>query len=277
VTYVDQPTTRTATKRATWWTRTGVLAAVVLAVAATVLSGCGLMHRAGEVVSSAVQPSAQPPVLPVEAPDTNLANSPLVAATRGSVVKIRGTARSCLKVLEGTGFVVAPHRVMSVAHVVAGTDSVSVEVDGTTLDAHVVSYDPNADVSILDVPTLTAQPLTFTDSTAATGTDALLLGYPSASSFVATPARIRDVIQLDGPDIYHTATVHREVYLISGTVTQGDSGAPLIDPTGRVLGMTFGRSVDDPDTGFVLTAKQLAPQLAKLGNTAPVSTGACMS
>jgi S1-C subfamily serine protease len=54
--------------------------------------------------------------------------------------------------------VVAPNRVMSMAHVVAGTDSVSVEVDGTRYDAQVVSYDPNRDISILDVPNLRAEP-----------------------------------------------------------------------------------------------------------------------
>jgi S1-C subfamily serine protease len=60
--------------------------------------------------------------------------------------------------LEGSGFVVAPHRVMSNAHVVAGSQSVTVESNGSEHKASVVSYDPDADVSILDVPDLPAQP-----------------------------------------------------------------------------------------------------------------------
>jgi S1-C subfamily serine protease len=276
VTYGAPPTRRTAANRATWSTRMRVFAAAVAALMVAAVSGCGVIHRARDIVTSAVQPSPQPPILPVEAPDANLANSPEVAATRGSVVKVRGTAPSCQKILEGSGFVVAPHRVMSMAHVVAGTDSVSVELDGTTFDAQVVSYDPNADVSLLDVPNLTAQPLTFAESPATSGTDALLLAYPNASSFVATPARIREIIKLVGPDIYRSTRVTREVYLIRGTVKQGDSGGPLIDPTGRVLGLAYGAAVDDPDTGFVLTANEIAPQLAKIGNTAPVATGACI-
>ena len=89
---------------------------------------------------------------PVDAPDADLAGSAVVTTTRPSVVKIRGLANGCQKVLEGTGFVVKPGRVMSNAHVVAGADSVTVESDGTTYDAKVVSYDPNADISILEVP-----------------------------------------------------------------------------------------------------------------------------
>jgi S1-C subfamily serine protease len=179
--------------------------------------------------------------------------------------------------LEGTGFVVAPNRVMSNAHVVAGADTISVEVSGNTHDAHVVSYDPNADISILDVPDLTAPPLTFVDAQAAKGADALVLGYPGGGSFTATPARIREVIELNGPDIYRTTTVTREVYTIRGTVKQGDSGGPLIDMNGYVLGVVFGAAVDDPDTGFVLTANEVARQMAKVGNSTPVATGPCIT
>jgi S1-C subfamily serine protease len=223
------------------------------------------------------KPFGPRPILPVDAPDANLSGNPVVAAVAPSVVKIKGVANSCGKVLEGTGFVVAPNRVMSNAHVVAGADTISVEADGATSDAHVVSYDPNADISILDVPNLQAPKLTFVDAPANTGADALVLGYPGGGSFVATPARIRQVIQLNGPDIYRTTTVNREVYMIRGTVRQGDSGGPLIDLNGRVLGVVFGAAVDDPETGFVLTAAEVARQMERVGNTAPVATGPCIS
>ena len=44
-----------------------------------------------------------------------------------------------------------------------------------------ISYDPQADISILDVPDLSAQPLKFAEYTAGTGIDALVLGYPGAA------------------------------------------------------------------------------------------------
>jgi S1-C subfamily serine protease len=166
---------------------------------------------------------------------------------------------------------------MSNAHVVAGSDSVTVNASGTDYDATVVSYDPDADISILDVPNLPSQPLTFADKSAETGTDALVLGYPGGGEFAATPARIRETIELNGPDIYRTANVTREVYTVRGTVRQGNSGGPLMDLNGKVLGVVFGAAVDDPDTGFVLTAKEVSRQMARIGGTAPVATGACIS
>jgi S1-C subfamily serine protease len=216
------------------------------------------------------------PIVNVEVPDASLASDPVVAATRPSVLKIRGVAPSCQRILEGSGFVVSPNRVMSNAHVVAGSDTVTVEAEGQTYDASVVSYDPNADISILDVPNLPSAPLGFDSREAQTGTDAVVLGYPGGGDFTATPARIREIIQLSGPDIYHTTTVVREVYTIRGTVRQGNSGGPLIDRDGRVLGVVFGAAVDDADTGFVLTANEVAKQMAKVGNSAKVPTGTCM-
>lgn len=224
-----------------------------------------------------LQPFGRTPIVNVDAPDAALAADPVVAATRPSVLKIRGVATSCQKVLEGSGFVVAPNRVMSNAHVVAGSESVTVEADGKTYDATVVSYDPNADISILDVPGLPETPLQFDMQEAATGTDAVVMGYPGGGEFTATPARIREIIQLNGPDIYHTTTVTREVYTIRGTVRQGNSGGPLIDKDGKVLGVVFGAAVDDADTGFVLTANEVAKQMAKVGNTQRVSTDTCIS
>jgi S1-C subfamily serine protease len=217
------------------------------------------------------------PIVNVAIPDATLAGDPVVAATRPSVLKIRGVAPSCQKVLEGSGFVVAPNRVMSNAHVVAGSESVTVEVDGQTYDAGVVSYDPSADISILDVPNLPAPPLQFDMQEAKSGTDAVVMGYPGGGDFAATPARVREVIRLNGPDIYHTTTVTREVYTIRGSVRQGNSGGPLIDKGGAVLGVVFGAAVDDADTGFVLTADEVARQMAKVGSTQRVQTGACIS
>ncbi|MET4427964.1 MULTISPECIES: acid resistance serine protease MarP [unclassified Mycolicibacterium] len=235
----------------------------------------GLLDTSG--LPDVLQPFGRTPVANVDVPDAALATDPVVAGTRPSVLKIRGVAPSCQKVLEGSGFVVAPNRVMSNAHVVAGSESVTVEAEGKSYDASVVSYDPNADISILDVPNLPSAPLVFHMQEAPSGTDSVVMGYPGGGDFTATPARIREIIQLNGPDIYHTTTVTREVYTVRGTVRQGNSGGPLIDRKGRVLGVVFGAAVDDADTGFVLTANEVAKQMAGVGATQKVPTGTCIS
>ncbi len=223
-----------------------------------------------------LEPFGRTPIQNVDPPDASLADSLVVAQARPSVVKIRGVATSCQKVLEGTGFVIAPNKVMSNAHVVAGSDSVTVEAEGKKYDATVVSYDPNADISILDVPNLPQQPLVFADEPAKSGTDAVVLGYPGGGDFVASPARVREIIELSGPDIYKTTTVNREVYTIRGLVRQGNSGGPMINRSGKVIGVVFGAAVDDNDTGFVMTTNEVSRQLAKIGNTAKVPTGVCV-
>ena len=235
----------------------------------------GLLSTSG--LPEVLEPIGRTSVQTVDAPDASLADSLVVAKSRPSVVKIRGVAPACQKVLEGTGFVIAPNRVMSNAHVVAGSDSVTVEAeDGKEYDATVVSYDPNADISILDVPDLPIQPLQLAQEAAKSGTDAVVLGFPGGGEFVATPARVREIIELSGPDIYKTTTVNREVYTIRGLVRQGNSGGPMINRAGQVIGVVFGAAVDDNDTGFVMTTDEVSRQLAKIGNTSKVPTGACI-
>ncbi|MDT5119375.1 MAG: hypothetical protein QOE30_5114, partial [Mycobacterium sp.] len=73
------------------------------------------------------------------------------------------------------------------------------------------------------------------------------------------------------------APVTRDVYTIRANVEQGNSGGPLIDLSGHVLGVVFGAAVDDPDTGFVLTAGEVSSQLSRIGDTQQVATGNCVS
>jgi S1-C subfamily serine protease len=234
-----------------------------------------LLNTSG--LPAVLEPFSRTPVVAVATPDAALAGNPVVAATQASVVKVHAIAPSCQKVLEGSGFVLSPDRVMTNAHVVAGADTVTVAVNGNPYDATVVAYDPSVDIAILAAPNLPAQPLAFADEPAKTGTDALVMGYPGGGDFQATPARVRETIQLSGPDIYRNATVTREVYTVRATVEQGNSGGPMIDLNGRVLGVVFGAAVDDNDTGFVLTAKEVSGQLAKIGDTQAVPTGTCVS
>jgi S1-C subfamily serine protease len=234
-----------------------------------------LLNTSG--LPAVLEPFSRTPVVAVATPDAALTGNPVVAATAPSVVKVHAIAPSCQKVLEGSGFVLSPDRVMTNAHVVAGADTVTVAVNGNPYDATVVSYDPSVDIAILAAHNLPAQPLAFADETAKTGTDALVMGYPGGGDFQATPARVREIIQLSGPDIYRNATVTREVYTVRATVEQGNSGGPMIDVNGRVLGVVFGAAVDDNDTGFVLTAKEVSAQLARIGDTQTVPTGTCVS
>jgi uncharacterized membrane protein required for colicin V production len=223
-------------------------------------------------------PFSPTPITDVGPADPVLLNSPVVREARASVLKVRARATSCSRALEGTGFVVAPQRVITNAHVVAGADRVSVETSRGLLDAVVVSYDPKADIAVLKVPALRAPVLQLAPEPAATGLNALVLGYPLDGPYTASAARVRDRIRLRGPDIYNGDTVVRNVYTVRAVVRSGNSGGPLLDGSGQVLGLVFGAAVDDDETGFVLTDEEIADDIAAASSqTEQIPTGACAS
>lgn len=211
----------------------------------------------------------------VPAPDPTLANSPLVLNARNSVVKVLGTAPSCSRRIEGSGFIYAPDHVMTNAHVVAGTRGNTVEVNGARRSAQVVVYDPERDLAVLYVPGLRGPVMKF-GRPVGTGTDAIVLGFPLDGPFDAQSARVRDRREITGPDIYNTGKVTREVYTIYGRVRSGNSGGPMLGTDGSVLGVIFAAAADDPQTGFAITAEEAAPVAqAGQGRTQATSTGNC--
>lgn len=224
-------------------------------------------------------PFSQTPTNNVSPPDTALQNSAIVQQVRPSVVKIHGEAPSCSRALEGSGFVIAPQRVLTNAHVVAGTDTTAVLVKDGELDAHVVYYNSDIDLAILAVPGLTAPPLRFVSAPASSGQDAIVLGYPLDGDYTASAARISNRFNLPGPNIYDDRNENRDVYTVYAQVRSGNSGGPLIDPNGGVLGVVFGAAVDDPNTGFALTAQQVTSVLPAnpAGLYQSVSTDQCAS
>lgn len=226
----------------------------------------------------ALEPFSQTPVAEIGPPDPALASSEVVRESRTSVVKIRGRASSCGRALEGSGFVIAPHRVMTNAHVVAGTDRVAIEIGRGQFDAKVVHYDPDKDIAVLSVPDLDADALSFAQGAALSGQDSIALGYPLDGPYTASAGRIRERIRLRGPDIYDSHTVMRDVYTVRGKVQSGNSGGPLINSAGQVVGVIFGAAVDDPETGFALTGQEVATEVAGATHeTEQVSTGSCTS
>jgi S1-C subfamily serine protease len=222
-------------------------------------------------------PSA--PIISVPAPESQLPDdvAARVRQAHKSIFKIYGEAPSCNRAIEGTGFVYAPHRIITNAHVVAGTSQVGVQVSPTvTVPATVVLYDPTRDVAVLSVPDIDAPPLQFAQQPAATGDSAVVLGYPENGPFDVQPARVRSQTTVAGHDIYGNGDVHREIYAIRATVRSGNSGGPLLADDGRVLGMVFATALDSSDTGFVLTDEEIMPDAQRgVSDTIKASTGAC--
>ncbi|MGY1705947.1 MarP family serine protease [Geodermatophilus sp. SYSU D00697] len=212
----------------------------------------------------------------VPAPDQTLLASPVVASVQGSVVQISGVAPSCSRQIDGSGFVYAPQRVLTNAHVLAGVPDPVVTAEGEEYDATPVYVDEETDIAVLAVPGLPQVPLTFAPGPVDTGADAIIMGYPGGGDLFVGPARVRDRRDISGPDFRDTQTVVRDVYALYGEVRAGNSGGPLFDREGHVLGVVFASAIDDPMTGYALTNAQVA-DAAQSGTTATaeVLTGAC--
>ncbi|GAA4236487.1 MarP family serine protease [Streptosporangium album] len=196
----------------------------------------------------------------VAPPDQSVPKGAQLTRARRGIVKVQGVATSCRRHIEGTGFVYSQNKIMTNAHVVAGVDQDLQVTDylNNTHAAKVVLYNPDRDIAILHVPGLNLPVLRF-DGSAKRGDNAIVAGFPHDKGFTMAPARIRLQQRAKGPDIYDRKTVVRGIYSIRGDVRQGNSGGPLLTTDGRVYGVVFAAATDRVETGFVLTAAEVAP------------------
>ncbi len=216
-------------------------------------------------------------ILPVAPPNPGAMNPAVLKRAAAGIVKITGDARACGRGQEGSGFVVAPNRVATNAHVVAGVRSPSVQVSGVgrLYPARVVLFDPKRDVAILAVSGLPATPLAL-GTDLRSSDDAVVAGFPRNGAFTAGPARVRSVLKASGEDIYGKPGVVREVYQLYAEVEPGNSGGPMLAVNGSVAGIVFAKSLDDSTTGYALTMSEVRSDItAGIAASTRVATGGC--
>jgi S1-C subfamily serine protease len=238
----------------------------------------GLLRQFDRVVGSSffpryLEPFAPERIVEVSPAPGSVVRDPEVQQAELSVFKIRGNNR-CGDGIEGSGFLYSPHRMMTNAHVVAGVTEPKVRVGTRDVSATVVYYNSDIDVAVLDVDI--EGPVVHFDRSGEAKEASVILGYPNDGPFNAQPARIRSEQRLRSPDIYGRGTVTREVFSVRGLVRPGNSGGPLVSRSGEVLGVIFAASVSDKQTGYALTADQVADAATRgLSATGRVSSGNC--
>jgi S1-C subfamily serine protease len=216
---------------------------------------------------------------PTPAPNVPLPNlGSLTAAVnkdRASVVKIEG--QGCGGVVEGSGFVVSNDLVATNAHVVAGIAHPYVQDGNGTHSATVIWFDPNLDFAVLRVSNLSGGPLTVNSGIVKNGTPGAVLGYPGGGPFSADPAAVSDEFDATGRNIYGTGYTDRDVYEIQANIIPGNSGGPLVNSIGDVIGIVFAESTSYNHVGYALTTNQALHELseAEASNQAAVGTGSC--
>jgi S1-C subfamily serine protease len=178
------------------------------------------------------------PATGVSAPDPMIARNPQIARARASVVRLRGYA--CGLGIEGSGWIVRPGLVVTNAHVVAGVRSPFVDRgDGDTTRGTVVAFDADNDVAIVSAPGLRGAALRLGEPEK--GESAALLGFPLNGPFVVTPVRLGSTASVAARDAYGRLRIGRKVLGFRGSVHSGNSGGPIIDGEGNVVGTAFAR------------------------------------
>lgn len=191
-------------------------------------------------------------------------------AVTASTVNVE--AFGCGARFEGSGWAAEPNIIVTNAHVVAGATEVRVRrPDGTILPADVVAFNDDADLAVLSVADLRQQPLGLVDPVI--GQDGAVVGYPGGQDQPRpTPARVDDEANVTGRDIYGRDRTDRRVIFTSARLRQGDSGSPLVNTDGRVVGTIFAVAPDDPDLAYALHAEEVRAILATpraLGSNGP--------
>ncbi len=199
-----------------------------------------------------------------------------VTQAGASTVKVIGDG--CGQIQEGSGFVVAPGEVVTNAHVIAGISHPMVEDGSGPHATTVVAFDPSYDLAIMRVDGLSAPSLTLDATDVPRGTQAAVLGYPGGGPFAVSAAGVMADFQAQGRDIYGQGLTVRDVYQIQSVVRPGNSGGPLVEPDGQVIGVVFSRSTTNSDIGYALTSPGVLGRVQHTGgSTAPVGTGPCTS
>ncbi|HET6997639.1 MAG TPA: MarP family serine protease [Solirubrobacterales bacterium] len=215
-------------------------------------------------------PSITGPAAPVARPGEAIATDPDVLDAGDSVVRVLGTA--CGLGVEGSGWTVQPGLVVTNAHVIAGSEDTTVTTQGgVELDATPVYYGPEDDMALLRIGA--NLPILPISEQRETGADAAVLGYPENGPYAVTPARLGETRATISEDSYGNGPVDRTIVALRGSVRSGNSGGPLVDSQGRVVGTVFAATTSGPPGGFAIPAEDVRDALAQ--TSAAVSTGTC--
>jgi len=213
----------------------------------------------------AVLPPDVQPLPPPTAIDTPGVN-------RAAAATWKVTGRGCGGLVTGSAFPIAPQYLVTNAHVVSGTTGTRVfRDDGTSAQASVVLFDPDRDVAVLYVPG--ARFTVLGTAPGQRGTQGAVIGYPEGGRETEEPAVIDTRITAKGRDIYNQNLVDRQIYILESHVVPGNSGGPLVDLNGRVLGMVFAASSSNADQAYALTDDEIAhDEQAGVQRTARIDT-----
>lgn len=219
-------------------------------------------------------PSIRAPSPNVASPTVRITRDRDVRDARRGVVRVLGSA--CGFGVQGSGWVAGAGLIVTNAHVIAGQDDTTVQIEGRgpALDAQAVWFDPRNDVAILRAPgAAQARPLRQRVN-ARPGSAAAVLGFPGNGDYDIRPGRVGPTISVLAQDAYGNGPIRRRVTGVRGLVRSGNSGGPVVDASGSVVTTIFAASLGrGRRSGFGVPASVVRAALREAGG--PVDTGPC--
>jgi S1-C subfamily serine protease len=220
-------------------------------------------------------PTQAGPDAQVPPPTSKIARDPQVRAASSSVVKVLGTA--CGLGVEGSGWVGRDGVVVTNAHVVAGENDTTVQLRGAgpQHQAELIWFDERNDLALLRVSAIAGQapPLPL-DLNAKVGTPAAILGFPENGPFDLEPARLGPTREVLSDDAYGNGPLRRLITSVRGRVRSGNSGGPVVDGEGEVVGTIFASTLSSHGrSGLAVPDSVVASALRRASG--PVPNGPC--
>ncbi len=223
---------------ATWGSPTsgsvlGLVAASMLVAGCTAVGSGGASTAApptspSPTPSQVLAPRTASPHTPSPRAPSTLAEA--FASVKGSVVRFEGSG---CEVAQGSGFAIGDNAVVTAAHVVEGMSDIRVIVGTRSHQGTVIGFDPGRDVALVQVRAPLAHRVSFATSPAKVGEQVAALGYtlgeglsfkPGSVNAVNRKARIGDVMRYG-------------MFELDASANHGNSGGPVIDASGRVVGI----------------------------------------
>jgi S1-C subfamily serine protease len=225
-----------------------------------------------EVFKSLVESRITPTQL-----QSDVAIPEIVTESVASTVRIDGIAESCSAAMVGTGFIVSPERVITNAHVVAGVKEPVITLfnSQTQLGGRVIAIDRKKDIAIIFVPGLTGEKLTFIGPVTPNEIG-FVVGYPNGGNLRTMPVSVTSEFESIGTDIDGNGETRREVIVFGGDVKPGNSGGPLLNDQGQVLGVVFAADAENKNTGYALAPSEVAKLVSETSSVMQaIETGEC--
>lgn len=219
-----------------------------------------------------------------------------IAAASRSVVRVVLAATDGDKVAfvgHGSGFVVAPDKIVTNAHVVEiARQEKSVVIGivpsqgGTSYGGRVIAYSPGNDLALIQLQDGgRLPPMTVFSGPVADGADVVAIGYPGSVDR-AQGLNLDDLINPMSPVKTRGSvsggrtTKQFDTILHTAPIASGNSGGPLIDNCGRILGAnSFGSLSDgnDAEFGFAVSSREILSFLRKAGVKVGITATPCRS